>query len=264
MKRREFISTSIAAAGLGLLGREAKAEETAPARVFYELRQYHLRRGPKQEKFDHFYRDAAIPAYNRAGIEKVGVFTVAVGPDSPTMYVLLTHKTLDSVAAVPAAMAADAEYQTAGADFMNAPATDPSFERAESMLMMAFSGAPKLEVPSFGDAAKGRVFELRTYESHSKKANNKKIEMFNNGEIAIFRHSGFQPVFFGETLIGPRLPNLTYMLSSESQPAHEKAWSTFGSDPDWKKLRSTPGYTDSEIVSKISNVFLRPTGYSQI
>jgi len=40
--------------------------------------------------------------------------------------------------------------------------------------------------------------ELRTYESHSKKANLKKIEMFNTGEIAIFRRAGLSPVFFAK------------------------------------------------------------------
>jgi hypothetical protein len=44
----------------------------------------------------------------------------------------------------------------------------------------------------------------------------------------------------------------------------DKNWSAFGSDPEWKKLSTTPGYGDAEIVSNISNLFLRPTSYSQI
>ena len=47
-----------------------------------------------------------------------------------------------------------------------------------------------------------------TYYSKSAK---KKIEMFNEvGEIAIFKKTGLQPVFFGETIIGPKLPNHFY------------------------------------------------------
>src|SRR6266566_2282530 len=107
-------------------------------------------------------------------------------------------------------------------------------------------------------------YELRTYESHSKKSNKKKIEMFNTGEIAIFRRTGLQPVFFGETLIGAKMPNLTYLLVFENMAAREKNWRTFAADPEWKKLSGTPGYTDAEIVSNISNIFLRPTAYSQI
>ncbi len=268
MKRREFLTSSVAAAGLGsiLAGANAGALEagTSVAREFYELRLYHLRRGPQTELFDRFYAEAAIPALNRAGVEPVGVFNLAVGPESPTMYVLLTHKSLESIAATPDRLAADADYLKAGAGFINAPATNPAYLRVDSSLMAAFAGMPKLEVPALGGGNKSRIFELRTYESHSKKANKKKNEMFEHGEIAIFRRNGLQPVFFGETLIGARLPNLTYMLVFENQAAHDKNWSAFMADPEWKKLSHSPGYADAEIVSNISNVFLRPASYSQI
>jgi hypothetical protein len=119
---------------------------------------------------------------------------------------------------------------------------------------------PKLEVPG----NKPRIFELRIYESHSKRANKKKIEMFNVGEISIFRRTGLQPVFFGETLIGNRLPNLTYMLTYPDMATRDKNWAVFIADPEWRKLSTTPGYADADIVSSISSVFLRPTPYSQI
>src|SRR5207245_4478188 len=122
----------------------------------------------------------------------------------------------------------------------------------------------KVEVPARTVEKKSRVFELRTYESHSKKANRKKIEMFNTAEIAIFRRTGLTPVFFGETLIGTKLPNLTYLLVFESMADHDKNWGAFASDPEWKKLSSTPGCTDPEIVTNISNVFLRPAASSYI
>jgi hypothetical protein len=54
------------------------------------------------------------------------------------------------------------------------------------------------------------------------------------------------------------------MLVFETLAERDKNWGTFVGDAEWKKLSSTPGYTDPEIVSNISNVFLRPTPYSQI
>jgi hypothetical protein len=268
MERRDFLKSAVALAGSGMVFADrtatAQDESKATARTYFELRLYHLRRGPKTELFDRFYRDAAVPALNRAGIERVGVFSVSVGPDSPTMYVLLPHPSLESLASTPRRLAADAEFQKAGAEFLNAPATDPAYARVDSSLMVAFEGMPKLEVPSYAGGGQSRLFELRTYESHSLKANVKKVEMFNRGEIAIFRHAGFQPVFFGQGMIGPRLPSLTYMLAAENAEARDKGWSAFGGDPDWKKLRNTPGYTDPEIVGDISNVLLRPAPYSQI
>jgi hypothetical protein len=265
MKRREFLKSSLAAASAASLTavNDSAAADAASnsVREFYELRLYHLRRGSKQKLFDEFYRESAIPAMNRAGINPVGVFSVAYGPDSPTMYVLLPHRTMDAFATSLDRVRSDAEYQKAGAQFINAPATDPSYVRVESHLLIAFPGMPKLEIPGDG---KSRIFELRTYESHSKKANKKKVEMFDRGEIAIFRRNGLQPVFFGETLIGSKMPSLTYMLVFENMAAREKNWGAFASDPEWKKLSATAGYTDPEIVSNISNTILRPTAYSQI
>lgn len=273
MKRRDFLKTSLAASALTgaaswLTPRTAAAAEAGPgaptAREFYELRLYHLRRGPKQKLFDDFFKNAAIPAMNRAGIGPVGMFNVMTGPDSPTVYALLPFKSAEDFSTANDRVRSDADYQKLGAEFINAPATDPAYVRVESSLLVAFPGMPKLEVPADIKGKSSRVFELRTYESHSKKANKKKIEMFDIGEIAIFRRAGLWPVFFGETLVGARLPNLTYMLGYENMAARDKAWGAFGGDPEWKKLSSTPGYTDPEIVSNISNVMLRPAGYSQI
>jgi hypothetical protein len=268
MKRRQFIRNSMAATGLAGLAsawRVTGAErDEKPPREFYEWRLYHLRRGPQQRRFDDYVRHAAIPAAHRAGVPEVGVFHVQVGLDSPSAYVLLVHPTLESLFTTGERIRSDPEYQKAGAEFINAPPTEPAYVRVESSLMVAFDGMPKLEVPAGAAENKPRVFELRTYESHSQRAHRKKVEMFNLGEIAIFRRTGLQPVFFGETLIGPKLPNLTYLLVFESLAARDKNWAAFGGDPEWKKLSTTPGYTDPEIVSNISNVLLRPAPYSEI
>ena len=67
-----------------------------------------------------------------------------------------------------------------------------------------------------------------------------------------------------DLLIGARQPNLTYMLSYEDLAGRDKVWKAFGADPEWQKLRSTPGLTDPEIVSNISNSILRPLAFSPI
>ena len=71
-----------------------------------------------------------------------------------------------------------------------------------------------------------------------------------------------QPVFFGETLVGTKLPNLTYMLVFDDMDARKANWAKFLADPAWKKLRSDPAYKDT--VSNITNIFLRPAPFSQI
>ena len=129
--------------------------------------------------------------------------------------------------------------------------------------MMAFEAMPRVEAPK--PASPSRVFELRTYESHNEGAGLKKIEMFEKGgEIAIFRRVGLTPVFFGRTVIGPSMPNLTYMVTFPDAAARDKAWATFRDDPEWVKLRQTAGYSNAEILTNITIPLLRPTDYSQI
>jgi hypothetical protein len=121
---------------------------------------------------------------------------------------------------------------------------------------------PHLETPV---KSPGRVFQLRIYESPSIKTGQKKIEMFNDaGEIAIFRRVGLNPVFFGEALIGSKMPNLTYMLGFESNDDLKAAWKRFGGDPDWQRLRGMEEYADKNILSGITNLMLKPAPYSQI
>ena len=105
-------------------------------------------------------------------------------------------------------------------------------------LLLAFKGMPELATPV---KSAGRIFQLRIYESPSVKTGQKKIEMFNDaGEIAIFRRVGLHAVFFGEALVGAKMPNLTYMLVFESREELKANWSKFGSDPDWQKLKTMP------------------------
>jgi hypothetical protein len=135
----------------------------------------------------------------------------------------------------------------------------------DSVLLAAFEALPRLQPPPGAAEHTPRIFELRTYESATESARAKKVEMFSRmGEIDIFRRTGLHPVFFAETVIGPRLPSLSYLLAFPDMAAREKAWAAFRADPDWQKLKATPGYLDAEIVSNITGLLLRPTAYSQI
>ena len=261
MKRRDFLASSLAASAALAGGSAGEAQQNKEAaRDFYELRFYQLTNGSKVKIIHDYFREAAIPALNRMGIDPVGVFRVLVGPISPSLYVLLPHRSLESVATLEDRLRSDAEYLKKGAEFLNAPVSDPAYVRYESSLMQAFSSHPRVTAPPKGP----RIFELRTYESSSKNYNLNKVEMFNSGEVDIFIRSGFHPVFFGEKLIGQRMPNLTYMLSIGSIEERDKAWQAFGADPQWKALTSSPKFSPGPNVVNITNYFLTPEPYSQI
>jgi hypothetical protein len=54
------------------------------------------------------------------------------------------------------------------------------------------------------------------------------------------------------------------MLTFPDLAGREAAWKRFREDPDWAKLKATPGYTDAEIMANISDFILTPTPYSQV
>jgi NIPSNAP protein len=259
LDRREFLT--VAAAATVLPAADLSRHAQSASRQLIELRRYHLLPGTKQGAFIRFVGDALIPAMNRAGISKVGAFTIVYGENAPSLLLVIPHPTLDSVVTLRDRLASDATYARAGAAILEAPMSDPAFVRVESSLLRAFDAMPGVQ-PSPAPPGTSRIYELRTYESHSNRAALNKVRMFNAGEVPIFRRAGLTPVFFGETLIGAGLPSLTYMLTFPDMPSRDSAWAAFGKDPEWKKLSADPQYKDN--VSAISDIILQPTSYSQI
>ena len=150
-----------------------------------------------------------------------------------------------------------------GASYLNTELSDPKFIRIEKILYKNFKYLPVIEVPKQKMDNSGRIYEVRIYESHSLKAAKKKIEMFNEGgEIEIFKKTGLNPVFFGETIAGPMMPNLTYMLVFDDMADRDKNWKVFVNSPEWKELSGDMQYKDT--VSNISDIILSPASCSQI
>lgn len=260
MERREFVAAMAAAAAAPKRQLHELAQSTS--RQYIELRRYHLLPGAKEGAFIDYIGTSVIPAMNRAGVVKVGAFTVVYGENAPTLIMVLAHPTLDSVVSLRDKLAADTTYAREGAAIIGAPLSEPAFVRVDSTLLRAFEAMPVLETPALGGTTKPRVYELRTYESHSNRAALNKIRMFNAGEVPIFRRAGLTPVFFGETLIGANMPSLTYMLAFSDMAARDAAWGKFGQDPEWKTLSADPQYRDN--VSAITDIILQPTAHSQI
>ena len=266
MNRRDFLASSIAATGAaGLQAGGSMAQAQQASQAYFELRRYELRGGPMSDRMHEYLKDVSLPAHNRAGVRTIGAFTPVYGGLSPAIYLLLAYPSLQEFATLGARLDADAAFRKAADAHAALPATDPAYLRIHSQLMAAATFMPAVEVPPAAAGNKPRIFELRTYESHSKRASRKKLQMFGEmGELSIFRRTGLRPVFFGDNVIGDRLPSFTYMLTFDDMAAREKNWGVFIADPEWVKLRATEGYTDPEIVSNITSIILRPTPYSQL
>ena len=268
MRRREFLAAS-AATAVGLAApKGARADGPAQPRQFFELRTYRFATPAKQQTFEDFLAKAAVPAFNRAGVEPVGVFRLVAAEnkalkldaDPAELRVLLPHNSIDSVLTLESRLAADEAFQTAGKDVLHAPKSDPAFLRYDSTLLLAMERALRLIRPA--QKGDGRVFELRTYESPNQERAKNKLDMFNAGEMPIFVKAGMPGVFYGGAIAGQGLPQLTYMVVHADLAESKKNWHSFGDDPGWKALSAGAVYKDN--VSKVISLFIRPAGGSQI
>jgi hypothetical protein len=260
MRRRSFLQSSVAVLGTAATGAAAAPGTRPTPGELYELRVYTLK-AARRPVLDDYLRKAYLPALHRFGISPVGVFVEKGSEDPAKVYVLVVHSSAEQFATLAARLAADEQHRQAAGDYLAAPAADPVYTRLDSSLLASIAGMPRLEKP---DASRPRLLNLRIYESHNERAARKKIEMFDKGELAIFRRVGLTPVFFAETILGAAMPNLTYLLAFPDDKGREAAWSRFREDAEWKKLRAIPEYADKEIVSRITNKVLTPASYSEI
>jgi hypothetical protein len=229
---------------------------------YYELRVYSTKSDQQQKLVSDYWQNAAVPAYNRMGIQPVGVFTELLDSPANRVYVLIPCDSLEVFAAIPSRLASDAIYQTAAAEYMAAPKSSPAYERIESSLNVAFDSMKKLALPPSSSEKKPWIFELRTYQSPSESKGINKVQMFNSGEVPLMQEVGLCPVFFAQTLVGSQMPNLVYMVSGENMDEHKKHWEGFKDAPAWKKLIGDPQYKDN--VSRVISIFLKRTAASQI
>jgi hypothetical protein len=258
MTRRAFLPAAASAVAAG----NAAAADAAK-NVILELRRIQLRNGPdNQRQRNNDFLKLQVAALGRAGAGTTGVFANTIGSDGPFLLVLASYASFSAVEQAQAALAADTEYQKALEAYNAQPGLN--YERMESSLLRAFDGYPNVVPPPNDGKRPARLFELRQYESNNTTTLKRKVKMFNDGEIGAFQRSGAQPVFFAETIVGARQPNLTYMLSYEDLAGRDKVWKAFGADPGWQKLRTTPGLADAEIVSNITNYLVSPLPFSQI
>ena len=234
-----------------------------PARDFYQVTVYHYNTESQEKVLDNYLRHALLPALHRMNIARVGIFKALANDTSASksLYVLLPLKSPEMLAKIQSKLDDDKEYQSAGADYINAVYTAAPYNRIETTLLRAFPLAPQLQVPVLKAQKKDRVYELRSYESATEKIFRNKVQMFNEGdEIGLFKKLGFNAVFYSEVIAGSKMPNLMYMTSFESMADRDAHWKDFSTHPDWKKLSAMPEYQHN--VSHIDITFLRPAEYS--
>lgn len=261
IQRRQFLASSLAAATAAGAAQTAQADDQKPQQEHYEYRIYRNTDSAKQEIVSAYLRDALVPALNRLGAGKVGVFT-PLDEKNADVHVVIQYSSLEVLSSRNEKLAADKTYNKAAKEFFAIPRDEAPYTRIESRLLKAFKSIPVLELPKQTAGNKPRIFELRIYESHNEELARRKVEMFDIGETELMRNVNLAPVFFGENLISGDIPNLTYMLSADDADSHKQHFQDFLKHPEWDRLKKIERYKGT--VSKITSVMLAPTEFSQI
>lgn len=113
-----------------------------------------------------------------------------------------------------------------------------------------------------GQAAPGRLFEMRVYTTAPGKMDNLN-ERFRN-------HTNFLFVKHGMSLIAYWTPSdkantLIYVLAYPDREARERSWKAFMDDPEWKTAwAASKEKAGGPIVTNVDSTFMTPTNYSPI
>src|SRR5690606_12907601 len=235
---------------------------SAQNKDIFQIKTYITNTEDQLKTTENFLKNAYLPALKRIGIKSVGVFKPkTIDSDSIIkVMVLIPFSSLEQFSSLDSELSKDAAFQTAGATYLKAPYTNKPYLRIESILMESFNGRTNLTPSLLSNSRADRVYELRSYESHTEAISKNKIDMFHNGEFELFDKLDFNAVFYGEVISGPKMPNLMYMTTFANQESRDAHWKAFFASPEWKVLSAKPEFKNN--VSKNDILFLTPTEYS--
>jgi hypothetical protein len=245
-------------------GAAAAQQDPQASNTYLELKVWRLHNSDENQatRVADYLQSGLAPALSRNGAKLTGAFSNVIGEEGPYYVTLAEYPSLKAFEDVFTALRSDPAHERE-LEKLSSGSGVP-FVRVESGILRSFDRMPEIAFPDAAEKRPPRVFELRTYESQSFVTLRRKVAMFNNGEMQIFQRLGMRPVFFGETIVGPRQPNLHYMLSYDDLAARDTLWHAFGTDPEWRKLSTQPQLSDPQIVANISNSILRPLTFSMI
>lgn len=259
MKNRVLISMVIC------LFLSAAMNVNAGEKNIYQLKIYVIDNEEQELLMDSYLEEALIPALHRHGIKHIGVFKPIAASENTKkqIYVFIPFQNIDQFEKLEEKLRGDKAYQKAGSDYINAAHDSPPYARMEGILLRAFKSMPEYGIPRHSTSPSERIYELRSYQGATEKLYAKKVEMFTDGgESKLFIDLDFQPIFFGEVISGPDMPNLMYFTTFENKASQDMHWDTFRGSPEWERLKADPQYKNT--VSKIDKYLLAPTEYSDL
>jgi len=238
------------------------SQEKAPELDYFQLTKYNYDNEAQLSVLEDYFASALLPALHKAGVKDVGVFKAIEGLNEEKNYIMLLvpYTSLDLFEKMPDLLEKDPEYLQAAGAYIDAPHDQPPYSRMESFILRSFSATPNMALPELSSPRAARVYELRSYEAATEKLYKLKVEMFNEGESALFQELEFNPVMFCEVLSSSHMPHLMYMTTHADTTAQKENWDSFGVHPEWDRMKNLERYKNT--VSKITKYQMYPTEYS--
>lgn len=258
MDRRSLLQTMTAAGMMAAAGSPAEAQPGGKTRL-YRLDYFYYRQGDQATRLNQFFASQA-PLFAKNS-RAFGVFTGVLTARTQTTLVLSGHSSYEEMTAATARMEGDPGYRKAHEELEQG--AEPPYDSVQKTLLQATEFSPEIAPPAEKPKSP-RYFELRLYHAPTRRQLQMVHERFAGPEIKIFHRSGVHPLFYADTLIGPEMPNLTYMIPFATLAEREKAWDAFGADPEWAKVRAESIARGGQIVNYNNITMWRATAFSPI
>ncbi|THH39795.1 NIPSNAP family protein [Neolewinella litorea] len=253
MQRRNFIKAG-AAGAMAVAGSQLGAvsrPQSAAGSEIIEWRIYEMNFGGNEGLLRDYLTNALYPALLRKGATQFALFHEYGNPNPAKLHVMISFP--DAATFVAGQSLTDDEvYQKAAQEYDAVTSDKPIYTRFTSWLLEAFAGMPQ----SIGTDPNAGLFELRVYEGYSEDAVRRKIRMFNDHELEIFKDTDLDAVFYGNLIAGPHRPALAYLLQFDDMEERDANWAKFGAHPEWNRIKVLPEFANS--VSNIQRTFLVP------
>ncbi|MCC6366288.1 MAG: NIPSNAP family protein [Bryobacterales bacterium] len=252
MDRRTFLTAMRGLTAMGGTALLAGAATTHKTR-YYQLDQYLLKNGSQTGRI-HAFLKGSMEFFSGPRIILDGL----IAPHMPQVVVIQGHSSIAEYFEAEAKRKENAAYRAALTAWE--AGDEAPYETFSTSLLEATPYSPDIS----GSSKSPRIFELRTYHSPTTRQLAALHERFSGPEIRIFHRVGVHPILYTSTIIGANRPNLTYLIPFDSLEARDKAWTAFGADPEWIKVRKESIDRSGQISSVIQIALYKATDYSPI
>jgi hypothetical protein len=257
MNRRNF-AASLAGLSAAFSSRGAAAESDKRPK-FWMLETFALKAGTQPSRLHEHMTKHVLPGIAKLHTGPKIVLDALVAPHMPQMAVIVGFSSWEQIWSTHEKAGGDEALKKAFSQLDSGP--EPPYETQQNVLLEAAPYQPEV---TLAPRERPRIFELRVYHSPTWTQLGALHERFAGPEIKIFHRVGIHPILYGSTIIGPNMPNLTYLIPFDNLAAREKAWEAFGADPEWQKVRTESVAKHGQISSVIQISLFRATAYSPI